>query len=84
MFNNNIEEVIRIEPVNTASAVTDEKNNMIVIDDIEDFVCNYGLPEHDYFDIKRKHGYVCVGNIFHFIMNTLIHSFDIENFQYQS
>ena len=58
VFNNNIEEVIRIEPVNTATVVTDEKNNTIVIDNIEDFVSNYGIPEHDYFDMKRKHGSV--------------------------
>ena len=58
VFNNNIEEVIRIEPVNTATVVTDEKNNTIVIDNIEDFVSNYGIPEPDYFDMKRKHGSV--------------------------
>ena len=56
VFNNNIEEVVRIEPVDTAAVVTDEKNNMIVIDNIEDFVRNYGIHEHEYFDNKRKHG----------------------------
>ena len=58
VFNNNIDEIVRIEPVDTATAVTDEKNNIIVIDNIEDFVRDYGIHEHDYFDKKRKHGSV--------------------------